>query len=272
MDLYLGKRARRMNRCFAARCSIILSMMVAAACGGGSAQAQAPVRVYGPGGPAPAMKEAAAAFQVSTGIAVEVTAGPTSEWLTSAKADADLVFSGAEHMMTDFIRALEPQLLPQSVYPLYVRPSAILVRPGNPKDIRGVRDLLKPGRRVIVVNGAGQVGLWEDLVGQLGDVEAIRALRQNIAHFAASSAEAQALWNSRPEVDAWIVWNVWSSKGRTPAEVVPVERDLRIYRDTGIAFTRRGTRRESARFAAFLSSDTARSIFASHGWVKHAGQ
>lgn len=272
MDLYLGKPAGRMNRYFAARCFITLGMMVAAACGSGSAQAQAPVRVYGPGGPAPAMKEAAAAFQASTGIAVEVTAAPTSEWITSAKAEADLVFSGAEHMMTDFIRALDPELLPQSVYPLYVRPSAILVRPGNPRRIRGLCDLLKPGRRVIVVNGAGQVGLWEDLVGQLGDVRAVRALRQNIVHFASSSADAQALWNSRPELDAWIDWNVWSSKGRTPAEVVPIERDLRIYRDTGVAFTRRGTRSESARFAAFLSSDTARAIFASHGWVEQAGQ
>jgi accessory colonization factor AcfC len=272
MDVYLGKPPRKMNRRSAPRCFIILSMVVAAACRGGSAQAQAPVRVYGPGGPAPAMKEAAAAFQASTGIVVEVTAGPTSDWVAAAKSDADLIFSGAEHMMTDFIRALEPQLLPNSVSPLYVRPSAILVRRGNPQRIQGLRDLLKPGRRVIVVNGAGQVGLWEDLVGQLGDVRAVRALRQNIAHFASSSAEAQALWNSRPEVDAWIVWNVWSSKGRTPAEVVPVERDLRIYRDTGIAFTRRGTRSESARFAAFLSSDKARAIFASHGWVEQAGQ
>lgn len=268
---YLGRRISMTLRP-AARCSIVLGMLVAAATAGGSAQAQAPVRVYGPGGPAPAMKEAAAVFQSRTGIAVEITAGPTSEWIDEARVDADLVFSGAEHMMTDFIKALEPQVLPQTAYPLYVRPSAILVRPGNPKRIRGLRDLLRPGRRVVVVNGAGQIGLWEDLVGQLGDVRAVRALRRNIAHFASSSAEAQTLWNSNAEVDAWIVWNVWSSKGRTPADVVPIERDLRIYRDTGIAFTRRGTRSESARFAAFLSSDTARAIFASHGWVERSGQ
>ena len=32
---------------------------------------------------------------------------------------------------------------------LYLRPVAILVRPGNPKGIRGFRDLLAPGVKVL---------------------------------------------------------------------------------------------------------------------------
>lgn len=42
------------------------------------------IRVYGPGGPLPAMKEAAALFQQKTGITVLVTGGPTPQWLEQA--------------------------------------------------------------------------------------------------------------------------------------------------------------------------------------------
>jgi accessory colonization factor AcfC len=34
-----------------------------------------------------------------------------------------------------------------------------LVRPGNPKHIGGVKTLLGPGHRILVVNGAGHQGL-----------------------------------------------------------------------------------------------------------------
>lgn len=233
--------------------------------------AAAAVKVYGPGGPAPAMTEAATVFRAQTGIVVEVTSGPTSNWLSEAKQDADLIYSGSEHMMTDLIKALEPQVISETVQPLYLRPSAILVRKGNPKRIRGLRDLLRPNRKVIVVNGAGQVGLWEDLVGQFGDINSVRALRRNIVNFAGNSADAQKLWNERPDIDAWIVWNVWSSNGRTAAEVVPVEKDLRIYRDMGVAFTARGVSSQQARaFAGFLSSPAGKKIFARYGWIEKA--
>lgn len=68
------------------------------------------LRIYGPGGPAPAMKEAAAAFEKAGGAKVEVVAGPTPQWLPQAKVDADLIYSGSETMMTDFVVALEPQV------------------------------------------------------------------------------------------------------------------------------------------------------------------
>lgn len=118
------------------------------------------VKAYGPGGPLPAMREAADAFREETGVTVELTAGPTAAWLARAKPDADLIFSGSETMMTDIIWAMEGATVEESVMPLYLRPAAILVRPGNPPRIGGVRDLLRPGRRVLVVNGAGQNGLW----------------------------------------------------------------------------------------------------------------
>ena len=116
------------------------------------------LRIYGPGGPEPAIREAARQFGAAHGIKIEVTAGPTDKWLNAAKVDADLIYSGSETMMTDFVDAMGGELVAATVTPLYLRASAILVRPGNPRHIRGFSDLLAPEVRVLIVNGAGQNG------------------------------------------------------------------------------------------------------------------
>lgn len=166
------------------------------------------LNVYGPGGPAPAMKEAAATFGGKTGIQVKVTAGPTPQWIDQAKADADVVYGGSENMMTDFVTAMEGRIDERDVSPLYLRPYSILVRPGNPKKIRGVRSLLAPGVRILVVNGAGQTGAWEDMAGRTGKIETVRALRKNIVAFSKNSAEAKQKWIDDPGIDAWLIWNI----------------------------------------------------------------
>lgn len=91
------------------------------------------LKAYGPGGPAPTMREAAKVFGGKKGITIWITAGPTPTWKDQAMKDADLIFSGSEYMMTDFIRRDLPGLIDAAtIRTLYLRPSAILVRPGNP--------------------------------------------------------------------------------------------------------------------------------------------
>ena len=137
------------------------------------------LHVYGPGGPAPAMKEAARVFSAKGQAAVEVTAGPTPAWKEQALKDADLIFSGSEYMMTDFVQKDLPDLIDRStIRTLYLRASAILVRPGNPKGINGVNDLAKPGVKILVVQGAGQVGMWEDVAGRTANVKLVDAVRR----------------------------------------------------------------------------------------------
>ncbi len=243
--------------------------LLATACilaSGTAGHAEDVLHVYGPGGPLPAMKEAAAVFGKAHGIAVDVTAGPTPQWIEHARMDADLVFSGSETMMSDFIAAL-PTIDPASVQPLYLRPAAILVRPGNPGHIAGVTDLLKPGHRILVVNGAGQQGLWEDVARRLGDIGSVRAFRANIVTVAKNSAEARQAWQSDPSLDAWLIWTIWQRANPALADQVAVEPPYAIYRDTGIAPTKAGEARESARaFVAFLRSPDGAAIFRKWGW------
>ena len=232
------------------------------------AQTQVPLRVYGPGGPAPAMKEAAAAFEKKTGVKVDVTAGPTPQWLDKAKADADVIFSGSETMMTDFVLAMDGRITAGDVQPLYLRPLAILVRPGNPKKITGVRDLFAPGLKVLVVNGAGQNGAWEDMAGRKGDIQSVRSLRRNIVGYAKNSAEARQTWTDKSEIDAWLIWNIWQVSNPTLAEVVPIEPEYAIYRDVGVVVTQLGKAGSTARqFTDFLSSPEGAAIFRKWGWI-----
>jgi accessory colonization factor AcfC len=220
------------------------------------------------------MKEAAQTFSAKRQVDVQVTAGPTPLWKEKAMQDSDLIFSGSEYMMTDFVQKDLPGILrPEAVQTLYLRPSAILVRPGNPKKIHGVRDLAKPGMRVLVVQGAGQMGLWEDVAGRNGDVGLVRAFRKQIVLSAANSAEARKSWIADPTLDAWLIWNIWQKANPELADAIPTEPELTVYRSCGAALTTRTSQPVlAAEFLAFLGSAEGRAIFAKWGWMTGSGQ
>jgi accessory colonization factor AcfC len=233
----------------------IFSVLIGALTIASVAHAQDTLHVYGPGGPAPAMKEAAAFFEKQSGIKVEVTAGPTPQWIEKAKSDADIIYSGSETMMTDFVLALDGRINELEVRPLYLRPLSILVRPGNPKHIKGLKDILAPGVKVLVVNGAGQNGVWEDMAGRKGNINTVTSLRRNIVSYAKNSAEARQQWIKKPEIDAWLIWNIWQVSNPSLADVVKIEPEYAIYRDTGVVLTTQGKTKDTARrFVDFLSS------------------
>ena len=60
---------------------VLFSLMLVVPCAAAVAE---PLHVYGPGGPLPAIKEAASSFGKAHGIDVEVVAGPTGTWISQA--------------------------------------------------------------------------------------------------------------------------------------------------------------------------------------------
>lgn len=132
-------------------------------------------------------------------------------------------------------------------------------------------DLFKPGRRILVVNGAGQNGLWEDMAGRTGEIDKVRSHRRNIVVFARNSAEARQAWIDDPTLEAWIIWNIWQVANPKLADVVAVEEPYRIYRDTGVVITKSGRDdKDAARFVRFLQSAEGAAIFARWGWTTKA--
>ena len=248
------------------RTTVALLAALLAALGGLESAAQEVVRAYSSEGPAPAMREAASAF--STNEAVKTISGPPSEWMERAAADADVVCSSADFMMSDFIRNEALRVDTSTVTPLYMRPSAILVRPGNPKRVEDFPDLLQPGTRVMVVTGSGQTGLWEDMANRTADVQTVRRLRENIVFYAGNSTEAVRMWRERKDIDAWITWDIWYMPLRTEAKLVPVSKEYKVYRQCSVALTSRGSEKPLAvQFVKFLASPQGASIFASWGWM-----
>lgn len=226
--------------------------------------------VYGPGGPAPAMREAAKVFGAAHRIDVEVIAGPTGKWGTDFQKNGDIIYSGSENMMSGFLAQFASVIDPTTVNPLYIRPAGILVRPGNPQHIQGFEDLLKPGMQVMVVEGAGQLGMWEDIAGARGDVDAIRVFRTHIVRYATNSAEALKSWQAQPSINAWIIFPIWAVAHPGVADVVPLSPPYLIYRDCGTALTHKGEQQAHARaFLEFLGGPEGRRIFVKHGWTDH---
>ncbi len=147
---------------------------------------------------------------------------------------------------------------------LYQRGAAILVRPGNPKNILGIKDLCKKGVRIMDVNGAGQLGMWEDLAGKQN---LISCIAKNIIRSFPNTALAISDWKSNPDYDAWITYSSWNKNLDKLTEAVKISSDIQVYRGTPIVMTKKGYKSRMAKdFIQYLKSDDAHRIFQKWGW------
>ncbi len=186
---------------------VMLSLGMVALLGSGL---KADIMVYGPGGPAPVLKELAKQFEEQTKQKIQIVAGPTPSWIEKAKKDADIIFAGNSSMMDGFVKALPKQVDAQNIQVLNIRQAGIVVRPNNPKKIKKFDDVLQKGVKVMVVDGAGQVGLYEDIALRKGRQENLSALRKNIVFYAPNSKAAVEKWNGDKDIDVLIIWSHWA--------------------------------------------------------------
>lgn len=142
------------------------------------------------------------------------------------------------------------------------------MRPGNSKHIKGFRDILASGVKVMAVAGAGQNGLWKYVAGRTGNIGLLRAFRNNLLlPAAANSAEARKRWTEQPDIDVWLSWNIWQVSKPDLAQLVEMDEPYRIYRDTGVVLTHNGAALPQAKaFVAFFQSPAGLAIFAKWGW------
>jgi accessory colonization factor AcfC len=226
------------------------------------------VYIYGPGGPYPPIKELAEMFEYENNVRIIITKGPADNWIHQAKSNAHLVYSGSEFMMTGFLYQLADEVNNEDVESLYFRKSGILVRPGNPKGLKKLEDLLNPALKILVVNGSGLTGVWEDIIGQTRDIDKLRTIRKNIIYSARNSAEAKNIWIDNPEIDVWITWNIWQIANAELADFFELEDKYTLYRDFGLAITEKG--KESLYTQAFfnyLLSEEVKPVFQKWGWT-----
>lgn len=220
--------------------------------------------VYGPGGPLSPFKECAVNFEKKNNVVVQVVGGPDNVWRDNAIQNGDLIFGGAEYMLTAFIAHNENLIEKSTRTSLYQRGAVILVRPGNPKNILEIKDLCKKGVRIMDVNGAGQLGMWEDIAGKQN---LISCMAKNIIRSFPNTALAIADWKSNPDYDAWITYSSWNKNLDKLTEAVKIPSDLQLYRGTPIVMTKKGYKSRMANaFIQYLKSDDAHCIFQKWGW------
>ena len=228
----------------------------------------AEILVYGPGGPAPVMKKLASEFEKKTGEKVVVTAGPTPAWIEKAKKDADVIYSGNSSMMDAFIKAMPDSLSAKNIEVLNARPAGIIVRPNNPKKIESFEDILKDGVNVMVVDGAGQVGLYEDMALKGKKIENLAKLRKNIKVYAKNSKVAVDTWNSDQSIDALIIWSHWAKVLGEKAKFVKAGNKYVIYRAAEIAPTNKALNNPKViEFINFTKSKEAQKIWKEQAWI-----
>ncbi|HGG6426848.1 TPA: substrate-binding domain-containing protein [Salmonella enterica subsp. enterica serovar Kottbus] len=241
-----------------------------------SSAAYADINLYGPGGPHTALQEAAALYTQKTGVQVTVHYGPQAKWNEDAGKNADILFGASEQSALAIVRDHKDRFSEQDIEPLYLRKSILLVKKGNPKNIRGVEDLTRPGIGIIVNDGGGTsntsgTGVWEDIAGRKGNIDTVSGIRKNIILFAPNSGTARRALESREEADVWITWADWAASNPGIGDVVEISPDYAIWRDMNIT-VRKDADRDIRQFAKWLHSDEAAPAFTKYGWVKQVGQ
>ena len=157
------------------------------------------------------------------------------------------------------------------VEPIYIRPTIIAVKSGNPKNIKRFEDLLKDGVKIVVTEGAGVsntsgTGTWEDAAGRLGRLEDIRAFRRNIVAFGKGSGASLKAFKELG-ADAWITWPDWPVTYADMLEEVPLPRERRIWRDVNVALSPDADP-EAKQFLDFLVTPEAQALMKTEGWIR----
>ncbi len=236
-----------------------------------SSIAFADVNLYGPGGPHTALIEIAKKYTEKTGVKVNVNFGPQATWNDKAKKDADILFGASEQSALAIADDHKENFSVLNIEPLFFRRAIILTKKGNPKNIKGLRDLANKEVRVVVADGMGKsntsgTGVWEDMIGRTMNIGIISKFRKNIVLFTPNSGSARNAF-LKDEADAWITWIDWAMSNPDFGTVVEIEKDLVIYRDMNIVLKNNASK-EAKDFAEYLKTQEAYNIAKKFGWTK----
>jgi accessory colonization factor AcfC len=237
------------------------------------------VRIFSARACAAPLEKAAKLFEEQTGISVIIDvcsrhcAEPVAEEATGETggddflleiADAgihDLAIAGAEYLLDDGeVRGIVQRGQRRTIA---YRTSAIIVPAGNPKNIRCIEDIAKPGVRIGVSVIDCLKGLWEDVSGRLGLLDKIR---KNICYYANGCiAIVEAVATN--EIDAAFAWTAFRHLEPERIEVIEMPKEQQVLRGTGVGLLSFSKEPQAAtQFMDFLASPEARRFYEEYGW------
>jgi len=217
----------------------------------------------------PPTEEATRAFEKKTGIKVNITFGGSGfvlSQMTLAKK-GDIYFPGSSDYME--LAKQKGLVFPETEQHVVYLVPAINVQKGNPKGIKTLRDLTRPGVRVAIANPDGVcVGLYAVEIAEknLSPAEKI-AFRNNLVNYT-ESCEKTATAVSLKTVDAVMGWRVFQYWDSARIETIPLKKEeiIRIgYIPIAISkFT--SDRPLAQRFIDFVFSEEGRAIFKKYNY------
>ncbi len=214
----------------------------------------APLIVYGPGGPYPAVRECAALFGAKSGLVVEVRAGEPAEQAEQAAKDGDVYYTGAEYMMDDFLRDYPGVLDAAAVIHPAARRLGIIVRQGNPKGLRALEDLATPGVRILDV--------------RLENMDGLRAAANaNVTVRVTTGRQGLAAWKEAKDLDAWLTYRTWAVQlALGEGEFLPIDGPGGLRRIPATVMRNAPHPEQARAFLGFLETDEARAVFLKNGY------
>jgi molybdate transport system substrate-binding protein len=215
----------------------------------------------------PPTEEAARVFEKKTGVKVNITFGGSGfvlSQMTLAKK-GDIYFPGSSDFME--VAKRKGLVFPESEKNVVYLVPAINVQKGNPKGIKSLKDLTRPGLRVAIASpDAVCVGLYAvEIIEKNLKPDEKAALRKNIVNYT-ESCEKTATAISLKVADAVIGWRVFQYWDPERIETIPLKKEeiARIgYIPIAVSkFT--ADRPLAQRFIDFILSDEGRAIFRKH--------
>lgn len=230
-----------------------------------SAHAAESLLVYAGAATVPPTGEAARAFEQKTGVRVDVVFGGSGYVLSQMKLArrGDLFFPGSSDYME--IAKRNGDVLPETEKIIVYAVPAINVWKGNPKTIRTLKDLTRPGLRVAIANPEGVcLGAYAvEIFEKAFTPEERERLKANIANYT-GSCEQTATAISLKLADAVIGWRVFHYWDPERIETIPLPKgQIPRIGYIPIAISKFSRQRELAqRFIDFLTGPEGAAIYA----------
>ena len=222
------------------------------------------LRLFCGAGIRPPVDEIIKLFKDETGIEVKPTYAGGGALLTQIQLNrqGDLYMPGDEEFIS---RAEGKGLISEKRDVAYFVP-VILVQKGNPKGIKSIADLAKPGVRIAMGDpkACAVGGVTEKILKRAGIEDQVK---RNVVY---TGVTVQELGNAvkLKTVDAAIVWDATAKfyPDSTEAIRIPEEQNVIARIPIGIlSFSKH--KKEAEKFLDFITSERARRIFEKHGYT-----